>query len=194
MKRINLPEIFNITAATLILTLLIVILTLGAIIDFAYYRLPNRLFYIAFYLYPLFIILTGRHEELMNYSLFLIFLIVGFILFAAGVIGGGDAKFLAVVSLWVGWNGCQLFLITLLVMGAGLALAYVFAPITINYMTTKTRRFIESHSMIRSIIFTFVPDALKIESNVLILLEKRMIPYGVAITLAGLVVISGKVG
>ena len=176
------------------MTLLIIIFILAAVIDFAYYRLPNRLFYLAFYLYPLFIILTGHHEEWSNYSLFLIFLVTGFILFAAGYIGGGDAKFLSVTALWVGWSGCQLFLINLLVIGSFLSLAYIFAPSAMNYTTTKVRRFIESNSIIYAVILKFVPDVREIESNVLSLQEKRTIPYGVAITLAGLLVISGNVG
>lgn len=39
-----------------------------------------------------------------HWAMFAITLIAGFGLFAAGIVGGGDAKLLASTSLWLGWE------------------------------------------------------------------------------------------
>ena len=45
-----------------------------------------------------------------------------FTLFALGVIGGGDAKFAAVVALWLGWVHVLDFLVTAAIFGGALTL------------------------------------------------------------------------
>lgn len=55
---------------------------------------------------------------------FLFILACGFTLFAFSVIGGGDAKLLAVMALWSGFDGLSLFLVRTTIAGAALALAY----------------------------------------------------------------------
>ena len=49
-------------------------------------------------------------------------LVIGFILFARNVIGGGDAKLLAATVLWVGLPGLALFLFHVALSGAVLAM------------------------------------------------------------------------
>jgi len=49
-------------------------------------------------------------------------LVVGFILFARNVIGGGDAKLFAATALWVGLSGFSAFLLNMALAGAFLAL------------------------------------------------------------------------
>ncbi|MEM9169527.1 MAG: prepilin peptidase [Pseudomonadota bacterium] len=48
-------------------------------------------------------------------------LVIGFILFARNVIGGGDAKLLAGSVMWVGYTGLGLFLVNTALAGAMLA-------------------------------------------------------------------------
>lgn len=50
-------------------------------------------------------------------------LIAGFALFAAGIIGGGDAKLLAASAVWFGWSGLFQYVILVTLMGGLLALA-----------------------------------------------------------------------
>ena len=49
-------------------------------------------------------------------------LIVGVALFAAGIIGGGDAKLLAASAPWIGWTGLFQYIILVTLIGGLLAL------------------------------------------------------------------------
>lgn len=49
-------------------------------------------------------------------------LVVGFILFARNVIGGGDAKLFAATVLWIGLPGFTAFLLNMALAGAALAI------------------------------------------------------------------------
>jgi len=55
----------------------------------------------------------------------LLILLSGFALFSAGFIGGGDAKLLAAVALWLGWTDLPLFLLYTALAGGILALAMI---------------------------------------------------------------------
>ncbi len=50
-------------------------------------------------------------------------LIAGFALFAAGIIGGGDAKLLAASAVWFGWSGLFRYVILMTLLVGLLALA-----------------------------------------------------------------------
>jgi prepilin peptidase CpaA len=50
-------------------------------------------------------------------------LLAGMGMFAVGWIGGGDAKFLAAASLWLGWSAAPVFLAVTALCGGGLAVA-----------------------------------------------------------------------
>ena len=52
-------------------------------------------------------------------------LIVGFLMNARGIIGGGDAKLLAACAVWVGWSGLLVFSLLVAVSGGLLALAII---------------------------------------------------------------------
>ncbi len=49
-------------------------------------------------------------------------LLVGILLFARGLLGGGDAKLLAACAVWVGWPGLPRFCLVVAVLGGLLAL------------------------------------------------------------------------
>ena len=49
-------------------------------------------------------------------------LVVGIVLFARGVIGGGDAKLFAATVLWIGLSGFTAFLLNMALAGAALAI------------------------------------------------------------------------
>ena len=49
-------------------------------------------------------------------------LVVGFVLFARGLFGGGDAKLLAAIALWLGYNDLLPYLLWVAVAGGTLAL------------------------------------------------------------------------
>lgn len=54
-------------------------------------------------------------------------LAVGFAMFAAGWVGGGDAKFLAATALWMGWPNVVAFALMVALSGGGLAVALLTA-------------------------------------------------------------------
>lgn len=55
-------------------------------------------------------------------------LLAGFILFALGFFGGGDAKLIASAGLWLGLSGLPQFLSITVLVGAGTALVMVAWP------------------------------------------------------------------
>jgi prepilin peptidase CpaA len=59
----------------------------------------------------------------LHLSCALAMLCAGFALFAAGLIGGGDAKLFAAAALWFGWAQIADYAITVALLGGGLAIA-----------------------------------------------------------------------
>lgn len=92
-------------------------------------------------------------------------LAVGFFLFQANIIGGGDAKLLAAVTVWTGFPGLPTFLVSTAVAGgalaAGLLLARQFAGPAVAYPAFLER----------------------------LLTPRGGVPYGVAIMAGGLMAI-----
>lgn len=171
--------------------LLIVAITfmLAAFLDFIYYRLPNKLFYIIFYLFPLYILLSFKFHLFSNYLIFVGAILIGFGLFSATIIGGGDAKLLAAVTLWVGWDNLILFLIWMLIFGGMIAVTFLVFPRLISSTTSGLRNFILHQSLLRRSTHFLVPDLNSIEEEVLSLQKQRMIPYGISIAGAGLIIL-----
>ncbi|HYD69886.1 A24 family peptidase [Azospirillum sp.] len=55
-----------------------------------------------------------------------------FVLFAIGLWGGGDVKFLGAVSLWFGWSGLPAYLLTVAIAGGAFtALLLVFRAVAL---------------------------------------------------------------
>jgi prepilin peptidase CpaA len=98
-----------------------------AMYDFSFYRIPNVLLGALFMLYVLCIPFMMETEAiLISFGVFLVVLALGFGLFALKYFGAGDAKYLAVASLWIG-GGQEIiqFILTVTVMGGGLAIVYL---------------------------------------------------------------------
>ncbi len=91
----------------------------------------------------------------------------GALLFARGVIGGGDAKLLAACAVWVGWTGLARFLFAVAIIGGlfGLLLLWLRRANLHGSWTEKP--------WIRRL-----------------LSDEEGIPYGVAIGLGGMVTFS----
>ncbi|MDP1964281.1 MAG: prepilin peptidase [Reyranella sp.] len=92
-------------------------------------------------------------------------LIVGFVFFARGWMGGGDAKLLAVTGLWLGFEQVPTFLVYTALFGGALTLA------VLQLRLVGLPAFLGSK-----------PWITRLQS------ERTGIPYGVAITLAALIV------
>lgn len=67
----------------------------------------------------------GMHQFLMHLGAGLLVLTIGFGLFAAGWIGGGDIKLLAASSLWLGLELLMPYLMFVTIFGGVLALGFL---------------------------------------------------------------------
>lgn len=107
-------------------TLLPFLVVVAGAHDFLTLRIPNWLnALVALAFFPL-AIATGMPAELMLWHCLtaVVILVLGFGLFSAGFIGGGDAKLLAAAGLWFGWPEASVFLVATALAGGVLAFAY----------------------------------------------------------------------
>jgi len=100
----------------------------AAAYDVATMTIPNWLSIVLVATFPLFVLAhgmpaaaAGAHAAVGAAALAL-----GFGLFAAGYVGGGDAKLLAATSLWVGWHAYLPYVFFTGLIGGALALAVLF--------------------------------------------------------------------
>lgn len=89
----------------LVLVLVPAVLIAAAGWDLASFTIPNFLQAVLLAGFAAFVLATGMHMAALGWHLLaaLIGLAVGFTLFALGIVGGGDAKLFASVSLWFGF-------------------------------------------------------------------------------------------
>lgn len=105
-------------------SLLVVIVTLSAILDFKHHRIPNWLSFSGWYLGPLiYLIAAGAPSfagSLMGLGLILM---LTFPLFALNWMGAGDVKLMTSVGALVGIDHALFFLVSIVVTGFILAVA-----------------------------------------------------------------------
>jgi prepilin peptidase CpaA len=106
-----------------------VLMALSASMDLLTFTIPNRLCAVLALGYLVFAVLLGASavDILLNISCGLAILIVAFVMFNLGWIGGGDAKLAAATAAWLGWTAilnyglaAALFggILTLILLGA----------------------------------------------------------------------------
>lgn len=108
-----------------VVTCFFVAVAWAAVGDLRSFRIPNRLVLLVVGFYPAHLLASPQPVDwlagLMCGALIFFF---GFFAFSRGLIGGGDVKLLAAVSLWAGPH--LVFPVLLLIMVAGGILALVF--------------------------------------------------------------------
>lgn len=110
----------------LIQTIFIIINLMIALYDFSFFRIPNLLLGSLLVLYAVTAPFYIDLETLMYSSaLCLGVLVITFVLFSLKIIGGGDAKYLTVSSLWFGLAGIIPFVIIFSLVGAVIAIMYL---------------------------------------------------------------------
>jgi prepilin peptidase CpaA len=117
---------------TAALSLFPVLVIIAALTDIASFTIPNRLTLLlaACYL-PVALILGRPFGEIgIGLAIGVGALVVAVAMFAAGWIGGGDAKLFAGVALWLGWPASAPFLMVTALAGGGLALLLLNARAT----------------------------------------------------------------
>lgn len=166
---------------------------IDALLDFLYYRLPNKLFYGLFYLFPLYAYLLNTPSLLSHYSAFLVFLLIGFGLFMVSIFDAGDAKLLAVSALWLGWTKLIPFLLVMALIGGGIGLVYFFHPLFMHSLSHAGRHLIKKQPSFIKVTGFFINDLKNIEPKVMKMQEKRLVPYGIAIACAALLSLWGVI-
>jgi prepilin peptidase CpaA len=96
---------------------------IAALSDATSFTIPNRISLLLLAVYVPATLLLGRPlaQVGIEVGIGLVALVAGMGMFAAGWIGGGDAKLFAVSALWLGWSGLPVFLIVTALAGGGLA-------------------------------------------------------------------------
>jgi prepilin peptidase CpaA len=102
---------------------------------------------------------------LVHFGAGLLTLAVGFVMFARGWLGGGDAKLMSAAALWLGFESMPLFLLWTAMLGGILA-----------FMLLVYRRTLPPVWLVRH------PWAMRLHN------PKEGIPYGIALAGAGLIV------
>ncbi len=109
----------------LFLLLFFGIMAVAAIYDLISYTIPNFLPLLLIAVFAAFALWYGLPWPLMasHAGAGVGMLALGWVLFALGLMGGGDAKLFAAASLWMGWQGLLNYLIMFSLCGGVLALA-----------------------------------------------------------------------
>ena len=147
-----------------------VFFALGAMTDVLSYRIPNWIPGALIVLFPPAAFLAGMPLEMagMHALVFAVALLIGMALFAFNIVGGGDAKFMAAVALWMG----PLHIAKYAVMFALVGGAFAFAILLLRRMPMPAY-------------------AARIPALGQLLAPKAGMPYGVALGIGGLIVLPG---
>ncbi|MBI2707716.1 MAG: prepilin peptidase [Proteobacteria bacterium] len=159
--------------------------------DFSFYRIPNILLGAIIVLYgfyaPLYLDMT---TFLSSLAICGGMLAMGFALFSFKLIGAGDAKYLAVASLWMGTHGIVYFLLIVSLVGGGLGILYLSLP---DYMArlsdrtwSKIQNAEERYSYLECM---WVGSGTGPEKKMRATIGSRTIPYGVAIAAGAIITV-----
>ena len=159
------------------------------IYDFSFYRIPNLLLGALLVLYGLcapFYMSPG--SILSALAVFAIVLVLGLILYASKIIGGGDAKYFAVASLWAGFSGVvQLFFIIALV-GGGAAIIYLLLRDHVARLSDGLWALIQKmEERVPTLQYVWVGSGEGPENGKRENISSRMVPYGVAIATGAII-------
>jgi prepilin peptidase CpaA len=149
-----------------LLTIFPALLIVAALSDVTSYTIPNRIsVLLAAAFFPTALALGRPLGEIgLDMGLCIGALVLAMGMFAAGWIGGGDAKLFAVAVLWLGWPAVLTFLIYASLSGG------LLAVILMNIRSSALRPYLDG-----------APSWLTRLAE-----PKEAVPYGVAIALGGL--------
>ena len=160
-----------------------------AVYDFSFYRIPNLFLAALLVLYGFFAPFSLSLDGLVNSLIvFGVVLSIGFALFILKIIGGGDAKYIAVASLWVGFPGVIQLLFFITTAGALLALVYLF----LRYYMAKSSDWVwmqiqKAERRLPILQYVWFGSGRGPEEGSRENIEARMIPYGVAIAIGSII-------
>ncbi|KZL21995.1 Type IV leader peptidase family protein [Pseudovibrio axinellae] len=143
------------------------LLAIAAFFDLFTMTIPNKLnlVLILSFFAMAFLLHMPIEQVAMSFALGLGVMIVGFGLFALGLMGGGDVKFLAAISLWFGHSVNMLEFILLMSIYGGVLTLIILALRKVPYF----------------------PQFMQGQAWLLKLHDKQSgVPYGIAIAIAGI--------
>ena len=118
------------TLSILLVAILPALLVAAAVFDLTSYTIPNIVPAAMMVLFAAFMLTIAVNGHAMNWNetglhmlAGLIGLIAGMGMFAAGWVGGGDAKLFAVASLWLGWDAMYDYTVMASLLGGTLTIA-----------------------------------------------------------------------
>lgn len=140
---------------------------MAACLDFFTMTIPNRLTIPFAALFPVVAYAAGMplQEMGMHAAAGLMMLVIAFTFFSFGWIGGGDAKFVAAASLWLGWSTLFEYALWFSLLGAVLTLTLLYVrTIPLPAMLDREDWAVRLHDL------------------------RGGIPYGIALSIAGMLV------
>jgi len=142
-----------------------VLMTLSASMDLLTFTIPNRLCAVLALGYLVFAVLLGvsAADILLNISCALAILVIAFVMFSFGWIGGGDAKLAAATAAWLGWTA---------ILNYGLAAALFGGILTLILLSARAAPL--------PAVFGRVEWLARLHN------VKTGVPYGIALAAAGL--------
>lgn len=159
----------------------------AAACDFLVFKIPNVILMFIILLFILKVLLFQSVKDfLWPVAAFGGVLFVGFILYLFKWIGAGDAKFIAVVSLWASQKNLVVFLMMMSIAGGVLALLYLkFHPqiFGVQQKILSHLRLVPYFAKLSLSTESNEQKAKQDEKNT----KKRIIPYGVAVFVGALI-------
>ena len=153
-----------------LLTVPFAVWTVCALTDAATFKIPNRYVGVLVLAWPPSLLLAGAEPALWTGGLMIggALLLCGFALFAAGLLGAGDAKLIAASGLWIGPSAVLPFIFYTTVIGAALGLAIL------RMRSMPLPAFAHGWEWLTALHA-----------------RERVMPYGVAIALGGMIALPG---
>ena len=161
----------SMTLLFLLFSILPIIIILGAITDIYSYTIPNSFSVILIVGFYIFALCNPIFDwQMIGYHTLtaLCVLLLTFIMFSCNVFGGGDAKLLAVSSLWFGYSDTVTYFMVVAIMGGILSLVLML------WRKTKPLKLYTLFTPIRSLYYGPTDDCE-------IAKPAQIIPYAVAI-------------
>jgi prepilin peptidase CpaA len=156
----------------------------AAFSDIRRFQIPNAIPLALALLYPIFTISASNLPNPFAALLVaMIVLAVGAGAFAAGLFGAGDVKLMAAVALWTGASACLDFIVLTSIAGA------LFGLLLLTRRGAALVARLQAPGAGSSAISAELPNLVEVPA---MSAWRQPVPYGVAIAIAGLVIVLGR--
>lgn len=173
----------------LIQAIYVIINAIIGVYDFSFFRIPNALLASLLVLYAVTAPFIMSFDTIISSSVVcLITLTVCFVLFVTKMIGGGDAKYLTVISLWAGVSGVLPLLLFVTLIGGLLAIVYLVFRDHVqrlsDWVWLKIQKVEETNTAMQ---YVWAGSGTGSEKGKRENISTKLIPYGIAIALAAII-------